>query len=128
MRNRNRNASGQHGTGGPELTEHADGYSGTGLSQFTLHAANGGNGGTRRPRKFGRVVPKLPRCTPKMRRKRIPATPIAMIEHHEKLLAKLRDRLLTEHITERLDRLRRSIQIKSEYLERLRIEFVESRR
>jgi hypothetical protein len=125
MRHRNKN---KLGTGGPEIELADHGYSGNGLSEFSRHAAAGPGDTPRLPRKYGRIIPKAPRsATPRKRRKRIPATPIAMIDHHTKLLGKLRDKLASATNIETLAKIRRRIEVKSDYIARLHAEFVESR-
>jgi|SRR5579862_3606932 len=125
MRHGNRN---KLGTGGPEIELADPGYAGNGLSEFSRHAAFGMGDHPRRPRKFGRIVDKAPRgSTVRKRRKRIPATPVAMIDHHTKLLGKLRDKLASATNIETLAKIRRRIEVKSDYIARLHAEFVESR-
>jgi hypothetical protein len=122
MRHRNRN---KLGTGGPEIELADPGYSGSGLSEFSRKAAFGLGDHPRRPRKFGRIAPKMPRST--KRRSRIPNTPIGLIELHTKRLEKLRTKLQMATNAEQLEKINRRIEVKSDYLARLHTELLESR-
>jgi hypothetical protein len=133
MRHKNVTAN-RHGSGGPEVGGHGTGYAGNGLSQFSRAMASGGEfAGKRTPKPTGGhhyIPPPRPLSVAqiKKRKRRVaPTDPLELIFFHEKLLDKLRDRLLTATDIGKLDKIRRSIEVKSEYLERLRAEFVRAR-